>query len=359
VVVVGGSVGGGSGRGRGMVCVGGGGGRTKGIEGPIEKGGRGDRSKLLLLLLRLLLLFAALHSRLCTAVGSRPRTDDQLMARALAAAGIRGAARTPPPALLLPRFKNDDDNAATAPGVAGGGDCLGLVRKSCAPCPPPEQNQAGNAGGCDLLDAMCDNSFCDPLCLNKVIDCKVEPPSDAQFKVLGSKEVEAALCAEFKAHACATAKCCDKDAPMLQSWVEEDTYGTGWPEPLMLVEACKHDPDDAAGAKKICDQCKKAVKGKIKVKPFKKEDVCEPMASWEGRLNGDGHEDKGNYWTPYNVKFGFPFIGPHKPLLERCEGLVLEMEGHLSGLKSAFEAGACHCLGCCDPVDKCWFPVVE
>ena len=299
------------------------------------------------------------------AVVAQP-TDDHLMERALAAAGVRGARIRPSfsdvgaaaPARILPRFKKDDD-PATAPGVAGGGDCLGLVRKSCAPCPPPEQNQAGAAGGCDVLDAMCDNSFCDPLCLNKVIDCKVEPPSDPQFEVLGGKEIEAALCAEFKAHACSTAKCCDKDAPMLKSWVEEDTYGTGWPEPRMLIDACKHDPEDEDGAKKICDQCKKAVKGKIKVKPFKKEEVCEPIASWTGRLNGNGHEDKGNYWTPFNVKFGFPFIGPHKPLMERCEGLVSEMEGHLSGLKSAFEDGACHCLGCCDPVDKCWFPIVS
>ena len=318
------------------------------------------------MLLLLLLLVTLIITGSTGALGGQPLTNEKLMARALSAAGIRGRRLTSPldfdtseplaATSLSPRFKDDP---ATAPGVRGGGDCMGLVRKSCAPCPPPEQNQAGNAGGCELLDSMCDNSFCDPLCLNKVIDCKVDPPGDPQFAILGTKEIEAALCAEFKAHACSKAKCCDKDAPMLQSWVEEDTYGTSWPEPLMLIDACKHNTEDEKGAKKICDACKKAIKGKIKVKPFKKEDVCEPMASWEGRLNGDGHEDKGNYWTPYNVKFGFPFIGPHKPLMERCEGLVEEMSGHLSGLKSDFEAGACHCLGCCDPVEKCWFPIVE
>ena len=44
---------------------------------------------------------------------------------------------------------------------------------------------------------------------------------------------------------------------------------------------------------------------------------------------------------------------------QRCERLVEAMEGHLAGLISAFEAKACNCLGCCDPVSECWFPIVE
>ena len=247
-----------------------------------------------------------------------------------------------------------------APGIKGGGDCLGLVRKNCAPCPPPEMNTAGAAGGCDLIDAQCDNLFCDPLCLNRVIDCTVKGVSDAQFKDISTPEIEAALCSEFKAHACSKAKCCDPEDPLLQSWVEEDAYGTSFPKPLMLIDACKHNPLDAEGSKKICDACKKAVKGKIDVKPFKAEDVCEPLNSYFGTLKDEmGEKKDGNYWTPYNAKFGWPFIGQHQMFKQRCERLVEKMEGHLSGLKTTFEKKACNCLGCCDPVNQCWFPLVE
>ena len=132
-------------------------------------------------------------------------------------------------------------------------------------------------------------------------------------------------------------------------------------EPLLLIEACKHNVEDAEGAAKACSACKKAIAGKIKVEPFK--EVCDELDAFEGRFNGDPKADKGNLWTPYNEKFGFPFIGPHKPIKERCEFLVKEMKGHLAGLKSAFEAGACSCLGCCDPhggpKHKCWFPMID
>ena len=253
------------------------------------------------------------------------------------------------------------DEALGAPGIKGGGDCLGLVRKNCAPCPPPEMNMAGAAGGCDLIDSQCDNLFCDPLCLNKVIDCSIKTIDDAQFKeVSDNSQIEAALCSEFKAHACSEAKCCDKDDPMLQSWVEEDVYGTSFPKPLMLIEACKHNPLDVASSTTMCDSCKKAIKGKIDMKTFKHEEICTPMNSFFGTLKDElGEKDDGPDWTPYNTNFGYPFIGAHQMFKQRCERLVEKMEGHLAGLKSSFEETACSCLGCCDPVSDCWFPIVE
>ena len=265
-----------------------------------------------------------------------------------------------PPTNLRFTTQSSPEETTGAPGIKGGGDCLGLVRTNCAPCPTPEQNTAGAAGGCDLIDSQCDNLFCDPLCLNRVIDCKIKPITDAQFKEINTKPIESALCSEFKAHACSDAKCCDKDDAMLQSWVEEDVYGTSFPKPLMLIESCKHNPLDSDHSKKICDDCKKSIKGKIDIKPFPKEDVCESLNSFYGNLKDPmGEKDKGIYWTPYNTKFGFPFIGQHQMFKQRCERLVLKMKGHLAGLISNFEDNACNCLGCCDPVNKCWFPVVE
>ena len=362
---------------RGAGCVGAGwGGRDAPL---VQRGGQILRSarvpgSLLPLPLLLLLLSATTTNSIVPRLSTfahwgmdekaRSNTNMDELDKALQAAGVERplpSSDSSSPTNL--RFSTQQSAGETtgAPGIKGGGDCLGLVRKNCGPCPSPEQNTAGAAGGCELIDAQCDNLFCDPLCLNRVIDCKIVGVSDAQFKEIGTKEIEAALCSEFKAHACSKAKCCDKDDSLLQSWVEEDAYGDSFPKPLMLIEACKHNPLDGKQAKKICDDCKKAVKGKIKVKPFKPEDVCTPLNSYFGDLKDPMGEkdDDPNSWTPYNVKFGWPFIGQHQMFKQRCERLVEKMEGHLSGLKSVFEETACNCLGCCDPVNKCWFPIVE
>ena len=245
-----------------------------------------------------------------------------------------------------------------APGLTGGWDCFGLVDLDCAPCPPPEQNEAGNAGGCKLLTSMCNNLFCDPLCLDTTIDCQVKGVG-GQFSQANGEEVAKALCSEFKAHACSEPGCCDGSDSMVQNWVEESAYGESFPEPLMLIEACKHNPEDKGTAKKLCDDCKKAVKGKIKMKPYKKEDVCDPMDASMGDANSNGDAETGNSWTPYNREFGYPFIGPHKPVKERCEELIDKLEGSLPGVQAEAEEAACHCLGCCDPHSKCFFPIVE
>ena len=307
---------------------------------------------------------------------ARAATNLDSLDRALRSAGVerplhprstRGSTTPTTSTTNSPRFTTHTatttsaDETTGAPGIKGGGDCLGLVRKNCAPCPPPEMNTAGAAGGCELIDAQCDNLFCDPLCLNKIIDCSIKEIKDAQFSIISKDTaIETALCSEFKAHACSDAKCCDKKDPMLQAWVEEDAYGTTFPEPLMLIEACKHNPLDPDSAKKLCGDCKKAIKGNVVVKPFEAEDVCTPMNSFYGTLADPiGEKDDGVDWTPYNTKFGFPFIGAHQMFKQRCERLVTEMEGHLAGLISAFEDKACNCLGCCDPVSECWFPIVE
>lgn len=288
-------------------------------------------------------------------------TNLGLMARALRSAGVAGVPSTSSSTSLRFSTQQSPEETTGAPGIKGGGDCLGLVRTNCAPCPPPEMNTAGAAGGCEMIDSQCDNLFCDPLCLNTVIDCSIQEISDAQFAIISSdKRIEKALCSEFKAHACSEAMCCDKDDAMLQAWVEEDVYGTSFPEPLMLIEACQHNPLDTKGAQQICDDCKKAIKGKIDIKPFEAEDVCTPMNSYFGELHDPiGVKDKGDEWTPYNDQFGFPFIGAHQMFKQRCERLVEKIEGHLKGLKGSFEETACNCLGCCDPVSQCWFPIVE
>lgn len=302
-------------------------------------------------------------------------TDPKLLQEALDAAGVgahgvrgmqaarahlRAAASDRSPSDMV-RFAQARAVDSTAPGIGGGGDCFGLVSSKCSPCPPPEQNQAGSAGGCDLLDSECSNMFCDPLCLRTVIDCEIKP-AKGQFAEIATKPVAAALCSQFKARACSKPGCCDGKDPLLQTWVEENAYGTSFPQPKMMIDACKHNSEDKAASDKICNACKKAMKGKLDIKTYKAKDACGPFEAFEGKYNSAGGKkgkSGGNDWTPTNVDFGFPFIGPHKPLKERCEGLVEEMESQLASLKSDFEEKACSCLGCCDPPDECYFPLVE
>ena len=241
-------------------------------------------------------------------------------------------------------------------GLKGGGDCYGLVNKQCVPCPSPEKNEAGFAGKCDLLKSQCDNLFCDPLCLRVLPDCSVTAPPPP-FQEAGEPAVADALCAELRAHTCVLNKCCEKN-DMLQEWVEQFAFGSSYPDSPMMIEACKHNPNNKLASAELCGTCKAAMAGKIVAKAFEKTNVCRQLESFHAEYGADPNAAAGIKWTPYNKNFGFPGIGAHKPIKERCEELHDKIVGDLAANAAAFAASnACHCMGCCDPIEQCHFPV--
>lgn len=241
-------------------------------------------------------------------------------------------------------------------GLKGGGNCFGLVNKQCDPCPPPEQNSAGHAGKCDLLKDQCNNLFCDPLCLKTLPDCEVGdvPPP---FQEASSPAVAAGLCAELRAQTCVVGGCCAKD-DMLQQWVEEFAFGATYPASPMKIQACRHNAGDKVASAKLCADCKAAMAGKITAVPYPKNHVCTNLEAFFPEFGHDPEASSGNQWTPYNYKFGFPGIGPHKPFKERCEHLHDALVSALAHQSSDFSANnACHCMGCCDNQEQCHFPI--
>ena len=258
---------------------------------------------------------------------------------------------------MFPRFaKAKTKGADKAMGLKGGGDCFGLVNQQCVPCPAPEQNFAGHAGKCDLMKSQCDNLFCDPLCLRTLPQCSVEgvPPP---FQEANTPATSKALCAVLRAHTCVTGGCCDKD-DMLQDWTEQYTFGATYPESPMMIQACKHNSKYPVSAAKLCGQCKAAMAGKIIASVVDKEFICRQLESFTAEWDKDPDATSGTEWTPYNEDFGFPGIGKHKPLKERCEHLHDALLGKIPADAAAFAASnACHCMGCCDPIEACHFPI--
>jgi hypothetical protein len=51
--------------------------------------------------------------------------------------------------------------------LPGAGDCLGLAKSMCKPCPAPEQNS------CDAVTKSCNDLFCSPLCLKNAWNCTI------------------------------------------------------------------------------------------------------------------------------------------------------------------------------------------
>ena len=82
----------------------------------------------------------------------------------------------------------------------------------------------------------------------------------------------------------------------------------------MLVEACKHNPEDASGAKKLCDQCKKAIKGNIKVQPFKKRTSASPCRRGRAESTGMGTRTREISDSVTTSSLGFHLLG-RKPVL--------------------------------------------
>ena len=257
----------------------------------------------------------------------------------------------------FPRFaKAKIKGADKAMGLKGAGDCFGLVNEQCVPCPAPEQNFAGHAGKCDLMKSQCDNLFCDPLCLRTIPVCRVEgvPPP---FQEANTEATSKALCAVLRAHTCVTGGCCEKD-DMLQDWTEQYTFGATYPESPMMIQACKHNRKNALSAAKLCGLCKAAMAGKIHAAATDKETICRQLESFTADWDKDPDATSGTEWTPYNEDFGFPGIPKHKSLKERCEKLYDALVGKIPGDAAAFAASnACHCMGCCDPIEACHFPI--
>ena len=62
--------------------------------------------------------------------------------------------------------------------------------------------------------------------------------------------VNTALCGQFHGEGCAAdMELCDKKSggDWLFRWVEEKTYGGYFPQPILPIDACEHDPDDKVG----------------------------------------------------------------------------------------------------------------
>ena len=62
-----------------------------------------------------------------------------------------------PPGKPDPGGVQNPGEFSTASGIQGVWKCFGLPKKMCKMCPHPEMNNAGNYGGCDLLQSQCVN----------------------------------------------------------------------------------------------------------------------------------------------------------------------------------------------------------
>ena len=72
-------------------------------------------------------------------------------------------------------------------------------------------------------------------------------PSESFKSQVDSKRVNTALCGQFHGEGCAVDMgLCDKKSgyDWLFRWVEARTYGGYFPDPILPIEACEHDPDD-------------------------------------------------------------------------------------------------------------------
>ena len=62
-----------------------------------------------------------------------------------------------PPGKPDPGGVQNPGEFSTASGIQGVWKCFDLPKKMCKMCPHPEMNNAGNYGGCDLLQSQCVN----------------------------------------------------------------------------------------------------------------------------------------------------------------------------------------------------------
>jgi hypothetical protein len=136
--------------------------------------------------------------------------------------------------------------------------------------------------------------------------------------------------------------------------------------PNVPISNCVHSALDATMEAKLCAACNSEVKVKLRTTP----ELCKRLlpsfgSPHEPRVDHqhmDPASGSGSDWTPYNKQFGFPGIGMHKSLKERCEELLKQVEAQLGGMQGAFQSRACECLGCCKAKsedDTCFFPMVE
>jgi hypothetical protein len=84
-------------------------------------------------------------------------------------------------------------------------------------------------------------------------------PIESFKSQVDSKRVNTALCGQFHGEGCAVDMgLCDKKSgyDWLFRYVEEKTYGGYFPDPILPIEACEHDPDDKDRAADFCSKCK-------------------------------------------------------------------------------------------------------
>ena len=95
------------------------------------------------------------------------------------------------------------------------------------------------------------------LCFAQIIGS--DGPSESFKSQVDSKRVNTALCGQFHGEGCAVDMgLCDKKSgyDWLFRWVEARTYGGYFPDPILPIEACEHDPDDKDRAADFCSKCK-------------------------------------------------------------------------------------------------------
>lgn len=98
---------------------------------------------------------------------------------------------------------------------------------------------------------------------------------------VNSEPVQKALTSQFVSWACAKKmQCCD--TKLMVDWVENHVYQDQYPNPLIPVRSCKHDPDVQASSQELCNECKSAVK--VKVKPLECPESLKQPADAEAFL---------------------------------------------------------------------------
>lgn len=175
-------------------------------------------------------------------------------------------------------------HAASSKGVPSGkGECLGLPKADCKPCPKGEQNLCADSS------KRCKDIYCSPICLSLGWSCNIGPgkgPAAANFTAAMTVEERQALCAQFIGHACSKMfKCCAAD-DALTDWVDGFGYGEASAAPLLPIAPCMHDPGDAKARKVACDLCKASIKLEVAATPERCVFGSPRMASTQGAPDG-------------------------------------------------------------------------
>jgi hypothetical protein len=146
----------------------------------------------------------------------------------------------------------------------GDGECFGLPKANCKPCPSGETNM------CSSTEKQCKDIHCTPLCLSLAWSCEVKVGKGKGAQQFGSSmadEEKRALCAQFVGQACSKIfSCCKADAA-LTDWVEGFSFAEQTASPLLPIGPCLHDPSDEKASKSACSACKGAISLDLKATP--------------------------------------------------------------------------------------------